>query len=60
MMAHSLGRSANNLPVDRWHPQLEAGGKQKKWTDYEEMQFIQAHQVLGNRWAEISKIIKGR
>jgi hypothetical protein len=42
-MAHSLGRSANNLPIDRWHPQLEAPGKQKQWTDYEEMQFIQAH-----------------
>lgn len=24
------------------------------------MQFIQAHQALGNKWAEISKIIRGR
>jgi myb proto-oncogene protein len=44
----------------RWHNHLDPSINKKQWSDYEEMQFITAHQTLGNRWAEISKIIKGR
>ncbi|CDW89742.1 myb-like dna-binding domain protein [Stylonychia lemnae] len=45
---------------ERWHNHLDPAINKKQWSDYEEMQFIQAHQTLGNRWAEISKVIKGR
>jgi myb proto-oncogene protein len=44
----------------RWHNHLDPTINKKQWTDFEEMQFIQAHQALGNKWAEISKIIRGR
>jgi len=30
------------------------------WNDFEEMQFMHAHQQLGNRWADISKLVPGR
>ena len=49
-----------NFSNYRWHNHLDPSINKKQWSDYEEMQFITAHQSLGNRWAEISKIIKGR
>ncbi len=45
---------------ERWHNHLDPSINKKQWSDYEEMQFVEAHQSLGNRWAEISKIIRGR
>ena len=44
----------------RWHNHLDPSINKKQWSDLEEMQFIQAHQALGNKWGEISKIIRGR
>lgn len=34
--------------------------KKDKWSEDEEMFFIEAHRILGNKWSEIAKIIPGR
>jgi hypothetical protein len=59
-----LCRERYNIPTInyavRWHNHLDPSINKKAWTDQEEMQFMAAHTVLGNRWAEISKVLKGR
>ena len=45
---------------ERWHNHLNPNIKKGCWTDKEEWCLFLCHQILGNRWAEISKNIKGR
>ncbi|CAI8599832.1 unnamed protein product [Vicia faba] len=45
---------------ERWHNHLNPSINKEAWTQEEELALIQAHQIYGNRWAELSKFLPGR
>uniref|UniRef100_A0ACD5U6B5 Uncharacterized protein n=3 Tax=Avena sativa TaxID=4498 RepID=A0ACD5U6B5_AVESA len=45
---------------ERWHNHLNPGINKDAWTQEEEIRLIQAHQIYGNKWAELSKFLPGR
>lgn len=45
---------------ERWHNHLNPRIKKESWTEAEEWNLYLAHQLLGNKWADISKEINGR
>ncbi|KAE8682660.1 Myb-related protein 3R-1 [Hibiscus syriacus] len=44
---------------ERWHNHLNPAINKKAWTQEEELALIRAHQIFGNRWAELSKFLPG-
>ncbi|KAM7508683.1 hypothetical protein LguiA_019136 [Lonicera macranthoides] len=45
---------------ERWYNHLNPGINKAPWTKEEEESLIKAHRIYGNKWAEISKFLKGR
>ncbi|KAG9453942.1 hypothetical protein H6P81_006846 [Aristolochia fimbriata] len=56
---HLVGRIGKQCR-ERWHNHLRPDIKKDTWSEEEEKLLVEAHQKVGNKWAEIAKRIPGR
>lgn len=45
---------------ERWHNHLDPSIQKTQWSAEEEQMLFEAHQSIGNKWADISKLLVGR
>ncbi|XP_024987197.1 transcription factor MYB3R-1 isoform X1 [Cynara cardunculus var. scolymus] len=45
---------------ERWHNHLNPNINKEAWSQEEELALINAHQIYGNKWAELTKFLPGR
>ncbi|XP_058099237.1 transcription factor MYB3R-3-like [Magnolia sinica] len=60
VIAKSLPGRIGKQCRERWHNHLNPLIKKDAWTLDEELALMHAHQVHGNKWAEIAKVLPGR
>ncbi|CAO2825919.1 unnamed protein product [Amaranthus hypochondriacus] len=59
-IAQSLPGRIGKQCRERWHNHLNPSINKEAWTQEEELVLIRAHQIHGNRWAELTKYLPGR
>ncbi|KAF2304468.1 hypothetical protein GH714_031851 [Hevea brasiliensis] len=58
-IAHHLPGRIGKQCRERWHNHLNPSINKEAWTQQEELALIRAHQIYGNRWAELTKFLPG-
>ena len=56
LMTNRVGKQCR----ERWHNHLNPNIRKDNWEEREEWILFLSHRLIGNKWAEISKNIKGR
>ncbi|KAI3678481.1 hypothetical protein L6452_37775 [Arctium lappa] len=59
-IAEQMTGRAGKQCRERWHNHLRPDIKKDTWSEDEEIMLVEAHKNVGNKWAEIAKLIPGR
>ncbi|XP_010443635.1 PREDICTED: transcription factor MYB51 [Camelina sativa] len=60
MISEKLEGRAGKQCRERWHNHLRPDIKKDGWSEEEERVLVDSHMRIGNKWAEIAKLIPGR
>ncbi|XP_076926374.1 transcription factor MYB119-like [Bidens hawaiensis] len=60
LIAEKMAGRAGKQCRERWRNHLRPDIKKDTWSEEEVRMLIEAHQKVGNKWAEIAKLIPGR